>query len=329
MIGKFMCMVLIFPLTLPAAAQEAMRAPGAAQASGNSRDIYPPVWTFPVCHLRVTSDGGTPMLFASIAMTGGGPVDSLKPISGLGIVVKKNPGGAAERTTSGSDGGYAFEGLAPGSYTLTAAGRQPLQVMVGRDGKLAGTITQGGGTVTADSVSFPFTKIEYGMKPSKDERVSGDPHVYEKDTRWDLTFDIGPVGPDGITPVVMEHAINTKGTGTDKGRQAAPTPVACDSAGAGGRDRGTPSVSEISMASVGSKASCTVRAVNDMPAFDIKVPLGDLMAQRKAAAGKHFATVVIVMRGARPDLPMLAPCDSATAGKPSEASWDLKLATKG
>jgi hypothetical protein len=63
-----------------------------------------------------------------------------KPIGGVGIVVKKNPGGSSERTTTGCDGSFSFSGRPQGAHTLTIEGHAPIPVSVGRDGKLSGVV---------------------------------------------------------------------------------------------------------------------------------------------------------------------------------------------
>lgn len=62
-------------------------------------------------------------------------------IPGIGIVVKKNPGGGAHRAMSNQDGRYDFKDLEPGSYNLLIDGQPPRTVEVGKDGRLSGVVT--------------------------------------------------------------------------------------------------------------------------------------------------------------------------------------------
>jgi hypothetical protein len=41
------------------------------------------------------------------------------PVRGIGVVVKKNPGGSTARATTGDDGKFTVPNLEPGSYTVS------------------------------------------------------------------------------------------------------------------------------------------------------------------------------------------------------------------
>jgi hypothetical protein len=73
------------------------------------------------------------------------PAAASNPIPGIGIVVKRNPGTTSpQRTVSGSDGSFSFQGLPPGNYEVTVAGQAPVAVTVGLDGQIKGVATTRG-----------------------------------------------------------------------------------------------------------------------------------------------------------------------------------------
>ena len=49
------------------------------------------------------------------------------PIRGVGLVVKKNPGGSAERITTGANGEFTITNLRTGRYTLEVVPAAPLR----------------------------------------------------------------------------------------------------------------------------------------------------------------------------------------------------------
>jgi hypothetical protein len=82
---------------------------------------------------------------ASIAMTEIA-VAGTKAIPGIGIRVKKSPGGnaRASSTTTAANGSFRFTGLEPGNYDVTVGNNAPQRFVVGANGILAGTVTQDG-----------------------------------------------------------------------------------------------------------------------------------------------------------------------------------------
>ena len=62
-----------------------------------------------------------------VALGLGTAMASLKPVPSIGIVVKKNPGGGAERVVTGPQGQFTFSNLRTGSYTLEVAPGGPLR----------------------------------------------------------------------------------------------------------------------------------------------------------------------------------------------------------
>jgi hypothetical protein len=83
---------------------------------------------------------GVGVMIADVAMAGG------KQIPGIGIRVRKNPGGnkRIKPTTTAADGSFRFTGLEPGNYEVTVGDNKPQMVVVGKDGVLAGKVTQDG-----------------------------------------------------------------------------------------------------------------------------------------------------------------------------------------
>ena len=82
---------------------------------------------------------------AAEAVTQPAVVAQSNPVPGIGIIVKRNPGGTPpRRTVSGSDGSFSLQGLPPGSYEVTVSGQAPVAVMVGPDGQLKGVATTRG-----------------------------------------------------------------------------------------------------------------------------------------------------------------------------------------
>jgi hypothetical protein len=85
-----------------------------------------------------------------------------KTIPGIGIRVKKSPGGnkRIKPTKTGADGGFRFTGLEPGNYEVTIGDAPPQMVTVGKDGVLAGTVF---GQKNAAG------QMEYSYKPQKED----------------------------------------------------------------------------------------------------------------------------------------------------------------
>ena len=68
------------------------------------------------------------------------------PIPGIGIVVKKNPGGGAIATPStGVDGSFEVKGLPMGRYDVFIGSCAPIPFVVGQDGNVMGGVVTGDG----------------------------------------------------------------------------------------------------------------------------------------------------------------------------------------
>jgi hypothetical protein len=74
---------------------------------------------------------GAGLLVSGEAMAGA------KAIPGIGIRVRKNPGGNTRTAPvqSGPDGSFSFTGLEPGDYEVTPDGGKSVMMKVGADGK--------------------------------------------------------------------------------------------------------------------------------------------------------------------------------------------------
>jgi hypothetical protein len=76
-----------------------------------------------------------------------------KQIPGIGIRVKKSPGGAALTVPvkTANDGSFHFSGLEAGDYEVTPDGGKTVMFKVGSDGKLSGVVQEGGVVQTKPS----------------------------------------------------------------------------------------------------------------------------------------------------------------------------------
>jgi hypothetical protein len=83
---------------------------------------------------------GAGVMIVDVAMA------STKAVAGIGIRIRKNPGGNTriKPTTTAADGSFRFTGLEPGNYEVTVGENKPQMVVVGKDGVLAGKVTQDG-----------------------------------------------------------------------------------------------------------------------------------------------------------------------------------------
>jgi hypothetical protein len=106
---------------------------------------------------------GAGLLVSGEAMAGA------KAIPGIGIRVRKNPGGNTRTAPvqSGPDGSFSFTGLEPGDYEVTPDGGKSVMMKVGADGKLSGVVQEDGGvrSVVKPKPGAPGT--DYTYKPQK------------------------------------------------------------------------------------------------------------------------------------------------------------------
>jgi hypothetical protein len=87
-----------------------------------------------------------------------------KDIPGIGIRVRKNPGGTARTAPlqSGPDGSFHLTGLEPGDYEVTPDGGKAAIFKVGADGKLSGVVRTGGVVQTSGGAGPVTGKIAVG-----------------------------------------------------------------------------------------------------------------------------------------------------------------------
>lgn len=72
-------------------------------------------------------------------------VETSKPIPGIGIVVRGNPGNrVVSNTTTGADGTFAVKSLAPGKYDVSVGNDKPRTIEVGTDGNFRGKVSGDG-----------------------------------------------------------------------------------------------------------------------------------------------------------------------------------------
>jgi hypothetical protein len=87
---------------------------------------------------------------AAAVVSGVGAGEALaqsKPIVGVGVKCCKRPGGGTKRyknTTTGADGSFRFNGLAPGSYDVIIGNGAAQVFVVAANGVLAGKAMQDG-----------------------------------------------------------------------------------------------------------------------------------------------------------------------------------------
>ncbi len=88
-----------------------------------------------------------------------------KQIAGIGIRVRKNPGGTARTAPlqSGPDGSFHLTGLEAGAYEVTPDGGKPAIFKVGADGKLSGVVRTGG-VVQTNAGAAPVNAVDKGIK---------------------------------------------------------------------------------------------------------------------------------------------------------------------
>ena len=77
---------------------------------------------------------------AVLAITAQSAMASNKPIPGIDVIVKKNPGGNAITATTDADGQIVLKGLEPGDYVIEIDGKSLVKAMDG-----AGPINANGG----------------------------------------------------------------------------------------------------------------------------------------------------------------------------------------
>lgn len=92
-----------------------------------------------------------------------------KQIPGIGIRVKKSPGGTARTTPvqSDPDGSFNFTGLAPGDYEVTPDGGKSVLLKVGADGKLSGVMQEDGSVRSVVKPKPGAPNTDYSYVPQK------------------------------------------------------------------------------------------------------------------------------------------------------------------
>jgi hypothetical protein len=102
-------------------------------------------------------------------MMGGQAMAATKTIPGIGIRVKKSPGGSTSRTApvkSGADGSFNFTGLEAGEYEVTPDGGKSAIFKVGSDGKLSGVVQSDGGAPTVAPSGTKDSAVKGATNPS-------------------------------------------------------------------------------------------------------------------------------------------------------------------